>query len=394
MLAPAATCPRIAGMLSDSHSHRRRWLAAAAISLVLVAAGIFLALRRPTSENAGRSTPASATVALPDIVSAEGLVVPRQRADLAFGVGGTVAEVLVEEGQQVASGTALVRLDDADARDALASTEAKLAAAQAKLAQLEAGPKSEDVAVAAAELAKVKAGRGPEAIAAAKANLDQAKAALQQARDAYEPIKWEPDISLRPESLNLQRATAQFEQAQAEYDAAAQGATPEELRLAEARYRQAAAQATTPELAAARAEVAQAQANVAAARTDLANTVLSAPFDGVAAQVNVRVAERVAAGAKALVFGEPGTLEVETTDLSEVDVARVAPGQAATITAEAWPGRTFDATVRQVAPVAVERRGERVYPVRLTLDEAGRDALRWGMTVFVDIQVGPAPTPP
>lgn len=381
-------------MPSETATQRRRWLAVAAIALLLLAAGAFLALRPSAPEGGAPAASASATALLPDLVSAEGLVLPRQRAELAFGVGGTVAEVLVEEGQRVASGTALVRLDDAEARDALASATAKLAAAEAKLAQLEAGPKPEDVAVAAAELAKVKAGRGPEAIAAAKAGLDQAQAALQQARDAYEPIKWEPDISLRPQSLNLQRATAQFEQAQAEYDAAVRGATPEELRLAEARYRQAAAQATTPELAAARADLAQAQANLAAAETDLANTRLAAPFDGVAAQVNVRAAERVAAGTKALVFGEPATLEVETADLSEVDVARVRPGQAATITAEAWPGRSFDARVRQVAPLAVERRGERVYPVRLTLDEAGREALRWGMTVFVDIQVGPAPTPP
>jgi len=249
------------------------------------------------------------------------------------------------------------------------------------------------VAVAAAELAKVKAGPGPEAVAAAKAALDKASAVLQQAHNAYDPIRWLPDISRRPESLALQSATADFERARAEYDAAVAGATPAELRLAEARYRQAAAHASAPELAAAQADVAQAQARAAAARDALAHLTLTAPFAGVAAQVNVRPGERVAAGARAVALGDPDSLEVETTDLSEVDVARLAPGQSATITTEAYPGREFAATVRQIAPLGVDRRGERVFPVRLSLDEAARRALRWGMTVFVDIHAAPLPTP-
>jgi HlyD family secretion protein len=379
-------------MFAHLGSRERRWLAVA--SLLVVALGAFVyVLNRPAAESEGRGAGTSPTSPLPEIVAAEGLVLPRRRAELAFGQSGQVAAVRVEEGQRVASGTALVQLDDGEARAAVAAAEARLAAAEAKLAELEAGPRSEDVAVAAAELAKVRAGSRPEAIAAARSALDKAAAALQQAKDAYEPIRWLPDISRRPESLALEAATADHARAQAEYDAAVAGASAEELRLAEARYRQVAARATGPELASARAEVARARADLDAARQDLAGTVLVAPFDGVAAQVNVRAAERVAAGAKAVVFGDPDTLEVETQDLSEVDVARVAAGQPVTITAEAWPGRTFGATVRQVSPIAVDRRGERVFPVRLALDEAGREALRWGMTVFVDIGTGPPPTP-
>ncbi len=356
---------------------------------------------RPCSSWPGRSGlrpnparwPHPATPVLPNIVAAEGVVLPRRRAELTFGTAGTVAEVAVAEGQRVASGTALARLDDADARNALAAAEADQAAARARLAQLEAGPRREDVAVAAAELDKVRAGSGPEAIAAARAALEKAQAVLQQARDAYEPIRWRSDISRRPESLALQSATADVQRAQADYDAAVAGATPEELRLAEARYRQVAAAASEPDLAAAQAEVARAAAAVARAQADLADTVLAAPFAGVAGLVNVRRAERAGPGAAAVVFGDPELLEVETVDLSEVDVARVHPGQPATITAEAFPGQTFQATVREVSPVAVDRRGERVFTAYLSLDEAARQTLRWGMTVFVDIEADPAPEP-
>ena len=141
-----------------------------------------------------------------DVVSAEGVVEPLYYVGLAFQTGGEVAELLVEEGDQVQAGDVLIKLDAADLEIALQQAEARLASAQAGLVaaqkQVElaqAGAQSAQGAVEAAEanLALTKAGPQEEEIAAAEANLAAAEAAVQQAasqRNASLDVTSEADI--------------------------------------------------------------------------------------------------------------------------------------------------------------------------------------------------------
>ena len=78
---------------------------------------------------------------------------------------------------------------------------------------------------------------------------------------------------------------------------------------------------------------------------------------------------------------------METTDLDEIDVARVAAGQAAAITFDALPERVFAARVTRVSPMAEPGTGGVNFTAVLELEETD-PALRWGMTAFVDIEVG------
>ncbi|HID53410.1 MAG TPA: HlyD family efflux transporter periplasmic adaptor subunit [Anaerolineae bacterium] len=141
-----------------------------------------------------------------DVVSAEGVVEPLFYVGLAFQTGGEVAEILVEEGDQVQAGDVLIKLDAADLEIALQQAEARLASAQAGLVaaqkQLElaqSGVQTAQGAIEAAEanLALTKAGPQPEEIAAAEANLAAAEAAVQQAasqRNASLDVTSEADI--------------------------------------------------------------------------------------------------------------------------------------------------------------------------------------------------------
>jgi multidrug resistance efflux pump len=75
---------------------------------------------------------------------------------------------------------------------------------------------------------------------------------------------------------------------------------------------------------------------------------------------------------------------VETTDLNEIDVARVTVGSKAMITFDALPELQVTGRVLRIATKASE--GSSVnYTVVIELDELP-EALRWGMTAFVDIQ--------
>jgi membrane fusion protein, multidrug efflux system len=66
-----------------------------------------------------------------------------------------------------------------------------------------------------------------------------------------------------------------------------------------------------------------------------------------------------------------------TLDAAASDLGRIAPGQAATVTFPALPGRSFDARVREITPAADPQ--SRTYRVKLTLAQPGQ-VVRLGMT--------------
>ena len=77
-------------------------------------------------------------------------------------------------------------------------------------------------------------------------------------------------------------------------------------------------------------------------------------------------------------------MHVETTDLSEVDAVRLSLDDAATISFDALPDKTFIGTVEKIAYKASP--GSAVnFSVIINLDELPTN-LRWGMTAFVEFK--------
>ena len=307
----------------------------------------------------------------------------------------------------------------------IAIAQANLETMQAQLAQLTEPTRAEEVAAARAEVAAAQAAlqqlsNGPreEERIAALATLSNAKAALQRAQSAYNKVSWANDIGARPESQQLQEATNNYEAAQARYDALFASPAVDQAAAARAQVQQA--QATLERLlkpgsasaiAAAEAQVRSAQANLelltATARDEtvaasaaavtaaeatlqqaeatLADLTLRAPFTGTITVVPVNVGEMVQPGQAVLTLADLSRLQVETTDLSERDVSRIAIGQAATVFIEAL-GAEFAGHVVRIAPQATLIGGDVVYPVTVELDEQPPGA-RWGMSVEVEIQV-------
>ncbi len=343
-------------------------------------------------------TPAAPVEETATVVSATGKVVPATWATLAAQTGGVVVEVRVAPGDTVSEGDVLVRLDDADARLAVQQAEAALKAAQARLDELKAGPRPEEVEEAKAAVAMAQAALqrllkpDPVQVAAARAELAQAEVALRRAQDAYDRVKWDPAIGARPEALQLEQATGAYNVAKARLDAllnpssADVAAARAQLQQARARLALLEAGARPETIAAAEAEVARAKAALEAARLALARCEVRAPFGGTVGDVAVRVGELVAPGQPLVVLGDLTTLQVETTDLDEVDVARVAVGRRVTVTFDALPERVFTGTVVRISPMAASGTGGVRYTAVIALDEMD-PVLRWGMTAFVDIEV-------
>lgn len=84
---------------------------------------------------------------LTEIISEVGKVVPVKKIELAFPVTGTISQILVKEGDKVAKGAVLARLNTQKTQADLESAQAKITEAQARLDKLNAGAGMEDVKV-------------------------------------------------------------------------------------------------------------------------------------------------------------------------------------------------------------------------------------------------------
>lgn len=131
-------------------------------------------------------------------------------------------------------------------------------------------------------------------------------------------------------------------------------------------------------------EVIAAQTRITAIEAVLNQSNLFAPFDGVVVEVYINSGEMVSPGAPVLLVADLSTLQVQTTDLNEVDAARVQVGDQVQVTFDALPDLVISGTVSSIALKNAPGSGVYFNAV-IELDEAP-EPLRWGMSAFVEIQ--------
>ncbi len=128
---------------------------------------------------------------------------------------------------------------------------------------------------------------------------------------------------------------------------------------------------------------ARAQASLEVAQATLAQSTLAAPFDGTVVAIHARTGELAQLDRPVLTLATLDQLQIETTDLSERDIARIQVGQTATVFVDAL-GEKFSARVIAIAPRANTLGGDVIYKVTLAFDEQPIGLL-WGMTAEVTI---------
>lgn len=135
----------------------------------------------------------------------------------------------------------------------------------------------------------------------------------------------------------------------------------------------------------AQADLARAQALLDSAKaTLLAQSTLTAPFEGTIVTVDIAPAETVVPGQVVIVLGDLSKYQIETTDLSERDVPRVQAGQSASVFIEAL-NENFTGQVMDIDRVSSTLGGDVVYKVTIDLDRQPKGLL-WGMSADVQIQ--------
>jgi membrane fusion protein (multidrug efflux system) len=198
-----------------------------------------------------------------------------------------VSAVLVEDTQQVRRGDVLVRLDDTDAKIAVANAEANLATAIRKVQGLHATDSGLDAQIAARAADQ---GKAAAAVVAAQADVEKAQIDLQrrQAVASTGAVSQDELTSVRTAYSNAAAALRAAQSAQA-HAAAARDAAVGDRNANRALIANVTVD-NNPEVLAARAALAQAQ-------VDLQRTVIRAPIDGVVSKRQVQVGQRVQPGA-------------------------------------------------------------------------------------------------
>lgn len=358
-------------------------------------------------------------------IVASGRIVPDREANLSFTTAGRVGVVSVTKGEQVKSGDGLVRLETDLLEARVTEAEAALARAEADLALASAGPRPQEVTAAqarlraseaalsqaAAERDRPELGATEAEVAAVRAEVATATADRLAAEEFHNrtmeciEVKWGgeqrticPLLGPAEEKARYtwQAAEESLEAARAKLDALGPTGAAEE-RVAQASMTIATAEkdaasakletvqagATPESVAVAEASVKQARAELEAARVALDQATLRAPFSGTVTAVEMHPGEAIAPAQVVLTLADLGTLRVETTDLSERDVAQVSVGQEATVYVEPLDAK-IGGQVVAVASQASTVGGDVVFTVTITLDDQPA-GLRWGMTVEVEI---------
>ena len=335
------------------------------------------------------------------VISATGKVVPARWSQLSLSIPGVVEEIIVQKGDLVQADQVLVRLKGKeDIQAAIAAAKYEVAAAEKSLNDL--NKNSDDTRTAALEAisAATKAVRDaqyqmdnftvPQTQSAYSTHeaLEVMQKKLDEARAAFEPYKYYSESDDTREDLK-----EKMDDAQADYNSAVKRLQYEtDLAVAQAHLAKALQDFETwkegadpDEVKLAQVRLDKVQAALAAAEAKLQDLELRAPFAGTISDINIRKGEWVTPGQPILLIADLNGLHIETTDLNEIDAARVKLGNPVILTFDAFPSVQVKGIVESVSPKSSEGSGVN-YTVVIKMDELPA-RLRWGMTAFADIRV-------
>ena len=239
-------------------------------------------------------------------------------------------------------------------------------------------------------VALLKAGTRREEIAAARAAVEQKRQALTLARSGA-----------RPEDIAAGRAAV--EQKRQALALARSGARPEDIAAARAAVEQKQQALALLEAGSRPEEIAQARAQVLAARGSLqsvqaliGDTVLRAPFTGTVTRkyadpgafVTPTTAGSAVSSATSSSILSLASKNQLVANVAETNISQIKIGQAASIQADAFAGKTFTAKITQISPQSIVQQNVTSFEVKAAIINDDKQILRSGMNVNVEFKAG------
>jgi HlyD family secretion protein len=332
--------------------------------------------------------------------------------NIAFKTAGRLTERTVDEGDGVKKGQVIARLDRDQLLAAREREVAGLQSAQSQLAQSETSLAWEKATLAAdieqrradlgsnaARLAELNNGARPQEKLDARAAVEAAQSELDRAKkdwDRSQTLFKDDDIS----AAQFDQYRNRWESAQAAVKSATErealvlaGPRAEVIKAQEGQVERARAAVKMAEanalemkrreqdLGTRRAEIARSTASVALIDSQLADTIVASPVDGVVLVKAADVGEVLA----------PGTTVVTVGDIdhpwlrgyvNETDLGKIKLGAKAKVTTDSYPGKvyqgrvTFISSEAEFTPKQIQTEQERVklvYRIKIEMDNPRRE---------------------
>jgi HlyD family secretion protein len=331
------------------------------------------------------------------------------RVDLAFKVAGRLTELNVREGDWVKKGDVIARLDSATLNQTLQRDQASVAGSESNYQQLETSityqkatiesdvaAKMADQQAAQAHLDELLAGSRQQEILQAQAAVADAKSANDMARqdwDRAQTLFKNEDISRAQydqAKMRLDSTAAQLNQAQQRSAMVQEGPRKEEIAGARAQVARAQAsvkqaeanridlQRKQQELVARKAEITRNTAQAGITKTQIDDTILVAPIDGVILVKPAEIGEIVAAGTTVVSLGDLDHPWLRAY-INETDLGKVKLGQPVSLSTDSFQGKAYAGKVTFISPDAEftpkqiqtkEERVKLVYRIKVEVDNS------------------------
>lgn len=328
-------------------------------------------------------------------------------------VGGRVQEVLVQEGQQVDAGQALVRFDMAELQAQKLQAQARIEQQSARLEKLQRGARPEEKAqaqavseTARAQLEAIRTWPRPEEVEQARASVAAAEADANNAETAFQRISrlyQSGDLAQQEydsAKFRADNARARRDSEKRRLELLLNGSRKEDIRAAEEKYRQAKeaeqlvlAGPRAEEIADARAQLAEAQARLEQLNVQLAEGEVKASANATVEVLTVRPGDLLAANQPVARLLERDQIYVRVF-VPEPKLGLIKVGQKAKIKVDSFTDRTFDGVIEQIntqgefTPRNIQSRDERnhqVFGVKVRIDNR-EGKLKAGMAADVTLE--------
>jgi HlyD family secretion protein len=328
---------------------RRRYIIPTALLLAVLAVGGYFLYPTIGQQGAGQKfrTMKVERGEISSVVTATGTINPVTTVLVGSQVSGTIKELHADFNSRVKEGQVIAQIDPAIFEAQVEQGRANLLNAQANLLNAQAALKN------------------------AQANLNKAEIGVVDAKRTLE----------RNKELMEKKVIAQatLDTAQTNYDTA----------IAQREVAKAQVESARSQVESSKAQVEQAKAGLKVSETNLRYTTIRSPVNGIVISRNVDVGQTVAASLSAptlfTIAKDLAQMQVDT-NVSEADIGRIAKGQEATFTVDAYPDRTFRGRVLEIRNAPQTIQNVVTYNVVIQVDNSDL-RLKPGMTANVSVQI-------
>jgi len=349
-------------------------LVVAIIAIALVAGGYYAWSRynKPKLPKEIITTSAVESGPLRMLVASTGKVVSNLDVDIKCKASGEIIELPLDVSDPVRKGALLIRLDPSEMQRLVDQAQATLTASQARLINAK-----ESLTIAQQNLQTDKR-RADSALKAAEANAEDSRTKADRIKDLLAK-----ELASQEEYDTAQTAAVQ---AMAVMDQA-------RVKISELQTQERTHEQLRQQIRIADAQVKNDMTALDLARERLNDTKVYSPIDGVVTARNVQIGQIISSGISNV---GGGTTALTISDLSrifslasvdEADIGKVAVGQPAEITVDAFPGKRFTGQVERIAIRGVNISNVVTFEVKIEVTSRDKGLLRPEMTANVDIIV-------